>query len=96
MLRVFMLNIIMLSVVMLNVIMISVPMYCRGGLCGNSQKALQKIFKGLYQQNPIISGYQVSLMNEEDPDWLRLRYLPLPKVLDEFLKELKITQGQML
>jgi hypothetical protein len=35
-------------------------------------------------------------MNEEDPDWLRLRYLPLPKVLDEFLKELKITQGPML
>ena len=30
-------------------------------------------------------------MNDEDPDWLRLRYLPLPKVLEEFLKELKLT-----
>ena len=30
-------------------------------------------------------------MNDEDPDWLRLRYLPFPKVLEEFLKELKLT-----
>ena len=37
------------------------------------------------------SGYHVSLLNEDDSDWLRLRYLPLPKVLDHFLKELKMT-----
>jgi hypothetical protein len=30
-------------------------------------------------------------MNEDDPDWLKLRYLPLPKVLEQFLKELKMT-----
>ena len=30
-------------------------------------------------------------MNEDDPDWLSLRYLPLPKVLEQFLKELKMT-----
>ena len=34
-------------------------------------------------------------MSDEDPDWSRLRYLPLPKVLEEFLKELKLTQDSV-
>ena len=34
-------------------------------------------------------------MNEDDPDWQRLRYLPMPKVSDEFLRELKITKASV-
>ena len=50
-----------------------------------------KIYPVLETGFKSITGYHVSLMNEDDPDWLGLRYLPLPKVLEQFLKELKMT-----
>lgn len=33
--------------------------------------------------------YEVSLTNEEEPDWLKFRFLPLPQVLQILRKEIE-------